>query len=331
MNMTEITFIEVFAGCGGLSTGIIDAGLTPLLLVDNDKNCIATLKHNHDENIILMKDVTQLHLEEYKGKCHVLIGGVPCQAWSQAGKRKGFEDPRGTLFFDFARLIEECNPIMFVVENVQGLMTINKGQTIQQITQMLNVDDKYNVQFKLFNAVDYEVPQKRKRILIVGTLKTHGEYTFPEPVADKKVLRDVLLNCPESIGMTYPEHKRAIMELVPQGGCWVNLPEQVQREYMGNSFESGGGKRGIARRLSMEEACLTLTTSPCQKQTERCHPIETRPLNVREYARIQTFPDSYTFLGGTSSQYKQIGNAVPVMFAFHVGKSIKKYFENIHI
>jgi DNA (cytosine-5)-methyltransferase 1 len=116
------------------------------------------------------------------------------------------------------------------------------------------------------------------------------------------------------------------MKLVPQGGCWVDLPEAIQKAYMGEKgMAAGGGKRGMARRLSMNEQCLTLTTSPCQKQTERCHPIETRPLNVREYARIQTFPDSYVFEGSMANQYKQIGNAVPVNLAYAIAKHVKEF------
>jgi DNA (cytosine-5)-methyltransferase 1 len=141
-------------------------------------------------------------------------------------------------------------------------------------------------------------------------------------------LRDVLKNVPESIGVKYPQSKIDIMNLVKPGGCWVDLPEDIKKSYMGEkTLQAGGGKRGMARRLSMDEQCLTLTTSPCQKQTERCHPVETRPLNVREYARIQTFPDSYVFEGSMMNQYKQIGNAVPVKLAFEMAKQIKLFLE----
>ena len=115
-----------------------------------------------------------------------------------------------------------------------------------------------------------------------------------------------------------------MLELVPPGGCWIDLPEEVQKEYMGKSFYSGGGKRGMARRISWDEPCLTLTTSPCQKQTERCHPDEVRPFTVREYARIQSFPDEWEFEGGITSKYKQIGNAVPVRVAEAVGREVIK-------
>lgn len=116
------------------------------------------------------------------------------------------------------------------------------------------------------------------------------------------------------------------MKLVPEGGCWVDLPIDVQIKYMGNSYTSGGGKRGMARRLSMNKPSLTLLTSPSQKQTERCHPTKTRPLQILEYSRIQTFPDNYKFSGSLSQKYKQIGNAVPVNLAKHIAKSVLDLF-----
>ena len=114
------------------------------------------------------------------------------------------------------------------------------------------------------------------------------------------------------------------MELIPEGGYWRDLPEDLQKEFMGGSFHLGGGKTGMARRLAWSEPSLTLTCNPAQKQTERCHPKETRPLTVREYARIQTFPDEWEFVGSVSSQYKQIGNAVPVNLGYHVGLAARK-------
>ena len=119
------------------------------------------------------------------------------------------------------------------------------------------------------------------------------------------------------------------MAMVPEGGDWRNLPIEEQKAYMGKSFELGGGKTGMARRLSMDEPSLTLTCAPAQKQTERCHPIETRPLTVREYARIQTFPDNWQFEGSLTEQYKQIGNAVPVNLAYAIGRSLIRLFNEI--
>ena len=136
-------------------------------------------------------------------------------------------------------------------------------------------------------------------------------------------------NVPSSEGQKYPERKKEILDLVPAGGYWRDLPENIQIEYMKKSYYLGGGKTGMARRLSWDEPSLTLTCSPAQKQTERCHPSETRPLTVREYARIQTFPDDWLFSGSLTNQYKQIGNAVPVNLANAVGNSLITLLNNI--
>lgn len=337
-HMAAPTFIEVFAGCGGLSTGLEKAGWKPLLLVDNVKDCVATLRENHanPDTKIVCDDVRDLHVHDYKGSVDLLAGGVPCQAFSQAGLRKGLEDSRGNLFFDFIRLIDECEPRLFLIENVVGLTTHKSGETLRGILELLETTKtngiRYRMSYKILNAHDYGVAQKRKRVIIVGIRDagagaengaSAAAFEFPAPLEYKPVLRDALRDCPPSAGMSYPEKKADVMRLVPPGGCWVNLPDEVQKQYMGKSIESGGGKRGIARRLAWDEPSLTLTTSPCQKQTERCHPEETRPLTVREYARIQSFPDDYVFKGSIGSQYRQIGNAVPVELGYHVGKALK--------
>lgn len=325
------TFIEVFAGCGGLSTGLTDAGWDPLLLVDNDKHCMKTLFSNKPKDIVSDKSVKDLHLNAYKGRVSLLAGGIPCQAFSHAGLRKGTDDERGALFFDFIRLIQECEPHMFLVENVVGLTTHDSGKTFADLLKLLSLDGRYHVAWKILNANDHGVAQKRKRVFIIGRSaqlfpQCDDDTLYPPVQSRKPVLRDALQNCPVSTGAVYTAEKKRIMDMIPPGGCWINLPVEEKEKFMGKAFTSGGGKRGMARRISWDEPCLTLTTSPCQKQTERCHPDETRPFTVREYARIQTFPDTYQFSGTVQQQYKQIGNAVPVMLGYHVGKHLLDYY-----
>lgn len=323
----EPTFIEVCAGCGGLSSGFMRAGFKPLLLNEIQKTFCKTLRKNHEGVTIKEGSMLDLDLKPFKGQVDILQGGVPCQAFSHAGDRKGLEDPRGKLIVQFNKLINECEPKMFLVENVKGLTTHDKGETFKGILKLFENEGKYKVYHKILNAKDYDVPQKRERVIIVGVHNSINKvFTYPEKSKTAVLLKDVLVDVPPSPGAVYPEHKAAVMKLVPQGGCWVDLPEAIQKAYMGEKgMAAGGGKRGMARRLSMNEQCLTLTTSPCQKQTERCHPIETRPLNVREYARIQTFPDSYVFEGSMANQYKQIGNAVPVNLAYAIAKHVKEF------
>ena len=324
-------FIEVCAGCGGLSLGFIQSGFETILLNEIDKNCIHTLKTNHTNINIDEGSMCNLSLIKYKKEVDILMGGMPCQAFSQSGKRLGFNDPRGQLILEFNRLINECEPKMILVENVKGLRTHNKGDTLKEIIKEFENNGKYRISTAVLNSVNYEVPQKRERIFIIGVLSSiKKEFEFPQPIKRQILLKDVLKDVPTSVGIQYSEKKKNVLELVPQGGCWVDLPKKIQEEYVGDKMlKSGGGKRGIARRLSMEEPSLTLLTSPCQKQTDRCHPLETRPLNIREYARIQTFPDTYEFKGSITNQYKQIGNAVPVNLAYHMAKEIFKFLESI--
>lgn len=318
-------FIEVCAGGGGLSAGLIKAGFLPVLLNDNNKDCCETLRKNHENANVICKPMENIDLTPYIDKIDLLAGGIPCQSYSQSGLRKGLDDPRGQLIYTFIDMINKIKPKIFMIENVKGLLTHNNGKTISDIINLLDKEKLYNISYKLLNSADYSVPQKRERVFIIGVLKSRNiKFVFPLKNINTVILKDVLYNIPPSIGDKYNETKKELFKLIPQGGCWVNLPEDKQKSYLGNSYHSGGGKRGILHRLSMEKQSLTLLCTPQQKQTERCHPLEERPLNIREYARIQTFPDDYTFSGSMSSQYKQIGNAVPVELARQIGIQLMK-------
>jgi DNA (cytosine-5)-methyltransferase 1 len=324
-DISKYTFIEVCAGGGGLSSGLIKAGFTPILLNDNNKDCCKTLKYNHPEANVVCESMDKIDYSPFINKVDLLTGGVPCQSFSQAGLRKGLEDPRGDLMIKFIEILNLVRPKLFMIENVKGLLTHNEGKTIEKIIDALNKNKLYNISYKCLDASKYDVPQKRERVFIVGVIKNITQsFNFPKESLTKKVLKDVLYNVPQSNGANYNEHKIKLFKMIPQGGCWVNLPEDLQKEYLGNSYNSGGGKRGILYRLSMEKPSLTLLCTPSQKQTERCHPLEERPLTIREYARVQSFDDSYEFIGSLNSQYKQIGNAVPVELAKHMGEELIK-------
>lgn len=326
------SFIEICAGAGGLSTGLIQAGLTPIFVNDIDKNCCKTLNQNHPNTRVIEGSLEDIDFSIFRG-VDVLTGGVPCQSFSQAGSRKGLDDPRGNLLLTFIDIIALITPKVFMIENVKGLLTHDNGNTLKHILNLIQTKTRheYKIQYKCLDASKYGVPQKRERIFIVGTLTTFSNslFEFPKEESRRVVLRDVLNDVPESIGAKYSQEKIKLFSLIPSGGCWVDLPEHLQKQYLGKSYNSGGGKRGILRRLSLNEPCLTLLCSPSQKQTERCHPVEIRPLTVREYARIQTFDDNYYFSGSLSSQYKQIGNAVPVKLAKKMGEAIIKYLLNL--
>lgn len=318
------TFIEVCAGGGGLSCGLIKAGFHPLLLNDSNKDCCQTLRLNHPRAHVVHGKMEDIDFTPYVNNVTVLAGGVPCQSFSQAGSRRGLDDDRGMLFFKFIDIVALVRPTVFLLENVKGLLTHDKGNTFLRILQELEALGDYNITHACLNACNYNVPQKRERVFIVGVRNTLlSTFNFPPVSKHQPVLRDVLHNVPVSDGAVYPDNKIKLFKMIPPGGCWVNLPVELQKEYLGNSYYSGGGKRGILYRLDMDKPCLTLLCTPSQKQTERCHPIEDRPLTVREYARIQTFDDDYNFVGSLSSQYRQIGNAVPVELARQIAMCIR--------
>ncbi|MBP1047564.1 DNA (cytosine-5-)-methyltransferase [Enterococcus sp. BWM-S5] len=333
----EYTVLETFAGAGGLALGLEEAGLHSVGAIEIDHLASKTLKKNRpnwsviegDINDIAKRGISNHELFNFSGELDVLSGGYPCQSFSYAGLRHGLNDIRGTLFYPYSQILRELKPKIFIAENVKGLVNHDEGRTLETMIQIFE-ESGYDICWNILNSWDYDVAQKRERIVIIGIrndlIKTQKySFRFPEVSKNRPVLKDVLRDVPQSVGVGYSEKKRAILEMVPPGGCWIDLPVEIAKDYMGASYNSGGGRRGMARRMSWDEPSLTLTTSPSQKQTERCHPSETRPFTVREYARIQSFPDEWTFEGGIGAQYKQIGNAVPVNLAKYVGLSVIKY------
>lgn len=326
----SFTVVELFAGAGGLALGLEKAGLKCVLLNEVDRDACNTLRLNRPQWNVVEGDVRSVDFSGFRGKVDVLTGGFPCQAFSYAGKKLGLEDVRGTLFYEFARAVNEIRPLVCVGENVRGLLTHDGGRTLQGMVSVLDELGYEVVPPRVLKAIFHGVPQKRERLLVVGLRKDAGlAFNWPKQQKTCHTLRDALKkgvlfdsDVPLSPGQAYPKPKREIMDLIPPGGYWRDLPVELQKAYMKGSFHLSGGKTGMARRISWEEPCLTLTCAPAQKQTERCHPEETRPFTVREYARIQTFPDSWRFSGSMTSQYKQIGNAVPVNLAAEIGKSL---------
>lgn len=337
--LRQYNSIELFAGAGGLAIGMSKSGFNHILLNEIDADACNTLRINRPEWNIVEGDIHNLSLKNFKGEVDLLTGGFPCQAFSYAGNKGGFEDARGTLFFELARAVKECNPKIFLCENVKGLMSHDGGRTLKVIKNTIQELGYTLIEPRVLQAIKFQVPQKRERLILIAIRNEYVDrvkYKWPSPYCRIMNLRDALYagelystDVAPSPGQKYPEKKRRVMELVPMGGYWKDLPIDIQKEYMGGSFELEGGKTGMARRLSLDEPSLTLTCSPAQKQTERCHPIETRPLTVREYARIQTFPDEWKFAGNLNSQYKQIGNAVPINLAHAIGRSLVRLLNDM--
>jgi DNA (cytosine-5)-methyltransferase 1 len=318
--------LELFAGAGGLALGLERAGLKCAALNEIDKWACQTLRQNRPSWEVYEGDIKNYGFDDLKNKIDVVTGGFPCQAFSYAGKKLGLKDARGTLFYEFARIVNNLKPAICIGENVRGLLSHDKGNTLQGMISILDEIGYNVVPVQVLKAVQYRVPQKRERLIMVGIRKDIDvEYRYPKPHHKTYTLKDALkksdlFSCdvPKSDGAKYPEHKKKVLDLIPPKGYWRDLPLDLQKSYMGKSFYLGGGKTGMARRIGWD------------KQTERCHPDETRPFTVREYARIQTFPDQWEFAGSTAQQYKQIGNAVPVNLAEELGYTIIKFLNTYY-
>lgn len=231
----DATCIDLFAGAGGTALGFSNAGINHVLLNEFDKNAAQALKDNSDAHglnwVIDDRDVHDVEFSPYQAE--IMQAGFPCQAFSYAGKSKGFEDTRGTLFFEFARAIHVVQPKIAIGENVRGLERHDGGRTLK--TMLAALDDLgYRVNYKILRAQYLDVPQKRERLIIFAVRKDLDcPILFPKERDYFISLKQALEGCPDSEGQEYPEKKRKVMERVPEGGCWRDLPDDVAREYMG--------------------------------------------------------------------------------------------------
>jgi DNA (cytosine-5)-methyltransferase 1 len=361
--MDAPTCVSVFSGAMGLDLGLEHAGFSVQLAADNMPAAVETVHANRPGLPVFDRDIRELTVERARqltslrpGQLDLLAGGPPCQSFSTAGRRLGLNDPaRGPLVFEFVRLVEELRPRAFLMENVKGLLSAsvewrrlpynNNGKIIDHwhgsLFRELYARLKrigYSIGFRELNAADYGVPQTRLRVFLIG-YRDSTPVTFPEPTHAKdpgmflrpwRTIRDVLsdLGDDNSHSARFSERKLRYLRMVPEGGNWRDLPEEIQRESMGQAFYAKGGRSGYWRRLSFDAPSPTILTEPQNASTALCHPVEDRPLTVRECARIQTFPDDWVFCGRGSDQYKLVGNAVPVLLAGLLGGHIRKTLDN---
>lgn len=335
--------ISLFSGAMGLDIGLEKAGLDIALGQDFDKDCVATMEANGCN--VLCGDIREISAKYLLEKTNMNIkepflicGGPPCQPFSTAGKRLGINDPRGSLFMEFIRMIDYIRPRFFVMENVKGIMSAplrsEREDTKSTVLEVILAEFSklgYKTIYGLLDAVNYGVPQFRERFILIGS-RDNEDIFMPIPThfpihQDKKyrwrVLKDAFINLKDNGECArFSEDRVKYLKMLNEGENWKNLPSEVIESAMGGAFKSGGGKVGFYRRLSFTQPSPTLVTSPVQKATMMCHPTEDRPLSVREYARIQQFPDTWVFTGTMASKYKQIGNAVPIGLGCAIGKML---------
>lgn len=345
--------ISLFSGAMGLDIGLEKAGLNVVIGQDFDESCVKTMQANGHN--VLGGDIREIDPRKLLeltglsvGEPFLICGGPPCQPFSTAGKRLGINDPRGSLFMDFIRMIDYIRPRFFVMENVKGIMSAplkhvplaerDENDPDQRLGTVLDVIlaefDKlgYKTVYGVLDAVNYGVPQFRERFVLIGS-RDNEDIFLPLPThfqmhQDKayqwKTVRDVIADLEFDKGecATLSEERLKFLKMIPEGGNWRDLPENIIPIAMGGAYKSGGGKVGFYRRLSYDQPSPTVVTSPVQKATMMCHPTQDRPLSIKEYARIQQFPDDWIFTGTTAAKYRQIGNAVPVGLAEAIGKAV---------
>jgi len=247
----KYSVLELFAGAGGLALGLEKSGIKCVALNEIDKWACETLRKNRPNWNVLEGDITNFSFANYKEKVDVVTGGFPCQAFSYAGKKLGLNDARGTLFYEFARVVQEVKPLICVGENVRGLLSHEKGKTLKGMISILD-EIGYNVvsPVQILKAIHYNVPQKRERLILVGIRKDIDiEYQYPLPFDKIYNLSDALKkgelfnsDVPKSEGAKYPKYKKNVLDLIPQKGYWRDLPLDIQKEYMQKSFFLVEGK-----------------------------------------------------------------------------------------
>lgn len=364
-----LKYLSFFSGALGLDLGLENSGFEPLLACEVNKHCIATIKKNKPNLPVIgdIRDYTASEILDIAGinksdTVDLIVGGPPCQAFSTAGARKSFEDERGNVFLKYLEIATDIAPNFIVIENVRGLLSAplkhrphtqrgnefpslesdeQPGGALAYIVKYLE-SKGYGVSFNLYNSANFGSPQIRERVIIIASkdgknipylVPTHSdnqEYGLPTWRTTRDVINDLTAE-QNAEHLEFPEKRHQYYKQLGPGQYWKHLPIEMQKEAMGNSFNSGGGKTGFYRRVAWDKPAPTLVTSPIMPATSLAHPEELRPLSVAEYARLQEFPDNWDFQGKILDKYRQIGNAVPGSVGKAIGNLLRMHKNNEQI
>lgn len=298
--------ISLFSGSGGLDLGFLSTGKFEIILA-NDYNQYACESYAYN----IGKHIVHSDVAELKNLPHadVVIGGPPCQGFSTANPKRSFDDPRNHLFKEYARILKEVKPKVFVLENVSGMVTMEKGKVFKLIKKELEACG-YTLFDKLLNAKDFGVPQNRRRMIIVGVRQDlNAEYSHPLPTRYEstfETIEDCLVYGEAPTGLKNHDVSRLTelnqkrLSYIPEGGSMKDVPEDLQN--------NSDPKRSM-RRLTRSDVSYTIVHNNCDHYY---HPTEDRRITIREMARIQGYADNYVFFGSKSEQSRQVGNSVPV-------------------
>ncbi len=323
--------ISLFSGGGGLDLGLSLAGFNFQYANDEIQSYCDTIQYNFPDCLAEAKDIRNLkgqqirELIQYKN-ISLVAGGPPCQAFSILGKRESFTDLRGQLVFDYIRLINELKPDAFLFENVPGLLTLNKGKDWEKLYYYFQLETGYDLYTDILNAADYGIPQIRKRIFLVG-FRQPTEFKFPKPLCRNPSSLDL-------VDQYLPNWIPAKLALENMDGFLYNHDIRIHGDRVRGRYEkiAPGGRDKVDHtdRINPEKPSGTvLVGSKAGGGRPHIHPYLHRHITVREAARLQSFPDWYKFLGTSTAQYRQVGNAVPPLLSLAVGKSILATLQNL--
>lgn len=365
MAKQQFSVISLFSGAMGLDLGLEESGFKVVVAVECNKSAAETIRTNRPDIKLIEKRIERVKSKDILaaagltvGEPTLVVGGPSCQSFSTVGQRGSIRDPRGGMFRHFVKIVRETRPRFFVMENVTGLLSAAvKHRTLKQRGPghpILRADEEfgsafnrvlaelkklgYHITFDVLNAADYGVPQTRERLVCIGSrdgeaifmpIPTHAKVKSPGKkkwVNIRQALKG--LKDPAPVIKTIAARWKRYLEHIPAGGCWRDLPtKRMQRAALGKAYNSWGGRKGFFRRLAWNRPAPALTTRPESKATMMCHPDEIRAFSVREYARLQQFPDSWKFSGPLEKQYMQVGNAVPGGLGKAIGLAIMKTIE----
>lgn len=330
--------ISLFSGCGGLDLGFERAGFEVPVANEFDPSIFETFKVNHPKTHLIEGDVRQITKEDIKpfisGDVDGIIGGPPCQSWSEAGALRGIEDARGQLFFDYIRILKEFRPRFFLAENVSGMLANRHSTAVQNILKMFD-ESGYDVSLTLVNAKDYGVAEERKRVFYIGFRKDlHISFVFPKGSTesdDKKItLRDIIWDLQESAVPAGPKNRHN-PQAINNNEYFVGAYSPI---FMSRNRVKGWDEQAYTVQASGRQCQLHPQAPKMIKlETNKCAFVEGkedlyRRMTIREIARVQGFPDEFQFIySDTDDAYKMIGNAVPVNLAYEIAIAIKKTLE----
>ena len=330
----QMKVISLFSGCGGLDLGFEKAGFEIPIANEFDSSIWATFEKNHPKTKLIRGDIRNIKEEDFPDEIDGIIGGPPCQSWSEAGALRGIDDPRGKLFYEYIRILKNKRPKFFLAENVSGMLAKRHSEAVQNIL-MLFKSAGYDVSLTMVNAKDYGVAQERKRVFYIGFRSDLNiDFQFPKGSTendDKKIsLKDIIWDLKDSAVPALPKNHRN--------------PDAVNNnEYFTGAYSPIFMSRNRVK--SWDEQAFTVQASgrQCQLHPQapkmqkvglnKCEFVKEkenlyRRMTVREVARVQGFPDTFQFIyENVDDAYKMIGNAVPVNLAFEIASAIRKVLE----